>query len=76
MTTREILDKVFSTLPEDRLRRLLDFAQFLSLQEEQPGSGAAPRRKGDFWGRLWTAVRLLLAAESPATEDELVKQPH
>jgi hypothetical protein len=35
MTTRELLDKVLATLPEERLRQLLDFAQFLSLQEEQ-----------------------------------------
>jgi len=35
MSTREILDKVTATLPEERLKQLLDFARFLSLQEEQ-----------------------------------------
>jgi hypothetical protein len=35
MTTRQVLDKVLATLPEERVRQVLDFAQFLSLQEEQ-----------------------------------------
>jgi hypothetical protein len=33
--TRQILDKLLDTLPEERLQQLLDYAQFLSLKEEQ-----------------------------------------
>lgn len=35
MGTRQLLDKVLGALPEERLRQLLDFAEFLRLLEEQ-----------------------------------------
>jgi DnaJ-domain-containing protein 1 len=34
MTSRELLDGILQTLPEDRLQEVLDFARFLSLQED------------------------------------------
>ena len=37
MSTREALDKLLESLPEERLREVLDFAQFLSGQEERAG---------------------------------------
>lgn len=35
MMTRQLLDKLLETLTEEHLRELLDFAQFLSLKQEQ-----------------------------------------
>lgn len=35
MSVREALDKVLESLPEPRQREVLDFAQFLSVQEER-----------------------------------------
>jgi hypothetical protein len=35
MTTREALDEVLQDLPEDRVTEILDFARFLSWQEER-----------------------------------------
>jgi hypothetical protein len=35
MSTRENLAKFLDSLPEERLKELLDFAQFLSLKEER-----------------------------------------
>jgi hypothetical protein len=35
MSVRESLDKILGDLPEGRLRELLDFARFLSWQEER-----------------------------------------
>ena len=35
MSVKEILDKVLEGLPEERLREVLDFAEFLSWQEER-----------------------------------------
>ena len=35
MTVKESIDEVVQSLPEDRLRELLDFAQFLRWQEER-----------------------------------------
>jgi hypothetical protein len=35
MTTKQALEQVVQDLPEDRLRELLDFARFLSWQEER-----------------------------------------
>ena len=37
MTTKEALQQILQELPEDRLGELLDFARFLSWQEEQEG---------------------------------------
>jgi hypothetical protein len=37
MTTREALDRLLKSMPEDRLRELLDFAEFLRLREERDG---------------------------------------
>jgi hypothetical protein len=37
MTTRETLDKLLEGMPEERLRELLDFAEFLSFCEERDG---------------------------------------
>jgi hypothetical protein len=34
MTTKEILEQVLLELPENRLGEVLDFARFLSVQEE------------------------------------------
>ena len=34
VTTKQVLDSVLQDLPEDRLGELLDFARFLSWQEE------------------------------------------
>ena len=35
MSVREALDKLLKSLPDQRLREILDFAQFLSWQEER-----------------------------------------
>lgn len=35
MTLRESLDRVVAVLPEDRLRELVEFAQFLASRSEQ-----------------------------------------
>jgi hypothetical protein len=35
MTTKEALEQIVSELPEDRLSELLDFARFLSWQDER-----------------------------------------
>jgi hypothetical protein len=35
MTNRELLEGVLQNLPEDRLQEVLDFARFLSLQEDR-----------------------------------------
>lgn len=35
MTVKESIDEVVQSLPEDRLRELLDFAQFLRWQSER-----------------------------------------
>ncbi len=35
MSVREALDKLLEGLPEERLRDIVDFAQFLSWQEER-----------------------------------------
>ncbi len=35
MSVRETLEKLLEVLPEERLRELLDFAEFLSWQEER-----------------------------------------
>ena len=37
MTTKEALNKLLEGMPEERLRELLDFAEFLSLCEERNG---------------------------------------
>jgi len=37
MTTKEYLDEILEGLPEDRLNELLQFARFLSSQEERDG---------------------------------------
>lgn len=34
MTTREVLTQVVDQLPEQRLQQLLDYARFLTMQEE------------------------------------------
>jgi hypothetical protein len=35
MTSRELLDGVVQSLPEDRVQEVLDFARFLSAQEDR-----------------------------------------
>jgi hypothetical protein len=35
MTSKELLDGILQSLPENRLREVLDFARFLSLQEDR-----------------------------------------
>ena len=35
MATKDHIQELLPTLPEDRLRELLDFARFLSWQEER-----------------------------------------
>jgi Protein of unknown function (DUF2281) len=35
MTVKQALDQLLQTLPEDRLREILDFAEFLSQQDER-----------------------------------------
>ena len=35
MTTREALEEILQGLPEDRVNEILDFARFLSWQEER-----------------------------------------
>ncbi|MHB1034600.1 MAG: hypothetical protein ACYC35_04705 [Pirellulales bacterium] len=35
MMTREVIERVLETLPEERLREVLDFARFLGDQEER-----------------------------------------
>lgn len=37
MSMKEKLARLLEKLPEDRLREILDFAEFLSLQEERAG---------------------------------------
>jgi len=37
MTVKETLERVVDGLPEERLRDLLDFAEFLSWREERQG---------------------------------------
>ena len=37
MTVKESLHSLLDTLPEERLREVLDFAEFLRLQEEREG---------------------------------------
>jgi hypothetical protein len=35
MTSRQLLEGILQTLPEKRLEEMLDFARFLSLQEDR-----------------------------------------
>ena len=35
MTPRQMIEQILSELPEDRVREVLDFARFLSEQEER-----------------------------------------
>jgi hypothetical protein len=37
MTVKEAIEKVLDALPEERLRELLDFEEFLSWREERGG---------------------------------------
>jgi hypothetical protein len=37
MSVKETLEKVLEALPQERLREVLDFAEFLSWQEERAG---------------------------------------
>jgi hypothetical protein len=37
MTVKETLEKVLSDLPEERLREVLDFAEFLNWRQEREG---------------------------------------
>jgi hypothetical protein len=37
MTVKEAIEKVLDILPEERLRELLDFAEFLTWREEREG---------------------------------------
>ena len=37
MSARETLEKLLENMPEDRLREVVDFAAFLSWQEERNG---------------------------------------
>ena len=37
MSVKESLEKVLDVLPEERLREILDFAEFLSWREERAG---------------------------------------
>ena len=37
MSARETLEKLLESMPEDRLREIVDFATFLSWQEERDG---------------------------------------
>jgi hypothetical protein len=37
MTTKETLNKLIEALPEYRVREIVDFAEFLSWQEERAG---------------------------------------
>jgi hypothetical protein len=43
MSVKEALDKVLEALPEERLREVLDFAEFLNERGER---GVAPIRSG------------------------------
>ncbi len=37
MTSRDLLEGILQSLPEDRVQEVLDFARFLSLQEDREG---------------------------------------
>ena len=45
MTNRDLLEGIIDGLPENRLQEVLDFARFLSLQEEREGWQEFGRRQ-------------------------------
>ena len=45
MTSRDLLDGILQSLPENRLEEVLDFARFLSLQDDREAWQAFGRRQ-------------------------------
>jgi hypothetical protein len=45
MTSKDLLDGILQTLPENRLQEVLDFARFLSVQEDRDGWQEFGRRQ-------------------------------
>ncbi len=45
MTSKDLLEGILQNLPENRLREVLDFARFLSVQEDREGWQEFGRRQ-------------------------------
>jgi hypothetical protein len=75
MTVKERLEKIVQELPEEQQREVLDFAEFLSWQEERgaPGVNSATlssRAPTDQTSRT-TPSWVVLASPDPATTRDL-----
>ena len=66
MSTREAIDAILTTMPEDRLREVLDYARYLTAQQDR-----------DEWQRLGRAAlaRAYGPEEPEYTENDLQREP-
>lgn len=66
MSTREAIDAILTSMPEDRLREVLDYARYLTAQQDR-----------DEWQRLGRAglARAYGPEEPEYTENDLQREP-
>lgn len=66
MTTRQALDTLLTAMPEERLREVLDYARFITAQQDR-----------DEWQRMGRAglARAYGPEEPEYTENDLQREP-